>query len=121
MGIYSGFNPYGLAPPPTFATQVIGAAGIGAVGGWVGGRERAGGGVVGVALGAALGILLTLAYDVLTNYGTAVSIGAAMDPWPVIAGGIAFSALHIVWNGVFFAVGLPALLAVLRRRRTLLL
>jgi len=119
MGLYSGLNPYGMAPPPTFAAQVIGAAAIGAAGGWAspGGalmRTRA---AWRAPLGAAVGVALTLLYDVLTNLGTAVSMGAWRDPWPFLVGGISFGVWHIVWNGAFFGVGLPPLLGVLARRR----
>lgn len=119
MGLYSGFNPYGPALPPTFAMQVLGAAGIGVVGGLaVLGRwfERTPPGLR-WPLGAALGLVLTLFYDALTNLGTAWSIGAYLDPWPILVGGITFAVWHIVWNGAFFGVGLPPMLAVLTRRR----
>jgi uncharacterized membrane protein len=33
MAIFSGLNPYGMAPPPVFVSQVIGLACVGAVGG----------------------------------------------------------------------------------------
>ncbi len=116
MGIYSGFNPYGLAPPPTFLSQLLGAAGIGAAGGWLAHGDRLGRGARAAAIGAGLGAVLTLAYDVVTNLGTALTMGAALDPWPIVWGGVVFSVLHIVWNTIFFAIGLPALLAVRRRR-----
>jgi hypothetical protein len=109
MAIYSGFNPYGIAPPPTFATQVAGAAGIGAAGGLLAGSVR------GPLAGAAVGFLLTFGYDVLTNLGTAWSTG--LDVVPVMIGGITFGVWHMLSNAVLFALAGPPLLATLRRRR----
>lgn len=126
LALYSGLNPYGAAPPPTFVSQVLGGALLGLAGAWVAARARADAGPKPAArrwdgpilLGAA-GLILTLAYDGLTNYGTAVAIGAAADPWPVLAGGWAFGVWHTVWNVGFFATLGPPLLAALARRRLL--
>jgi len=118
IAIYSSFNPYGLAPPPTFAMQVAGAALIGLAGGVVAGRfAPESSSLARIVVGAASGLVLTFVYDVLTNLGTAWSIGAASDPWPILWGGLAFSAWHIAWNTVVFAACAPPLLAALRRRR----
>ncbi|MHC4925621.1 MAG: hypothetical protein ACYTG4_16345 [Planctomycetota bacterium] len=115
MAIYSGLNPYGMAPPPTFIAQVAGAAGIGAAGGLLG-RRLAGGPLRSAGLGAAIGFALALGYDLLTNLGTAFSAGLAVVP--TLIGGIAFGVWHIVWNSVVFAVAGPPLLAALRRRQS---
>ena len=66
--------------------------------------------------GNGIGLSLTLLYDVLTNLGTAWSLGAYRNPFPVLWGGLVFGAWHMVWNAALFAVGCPALLGVLRRR-----
>lgn len=119
MAFYSGFNPYGVAPPPTFATQLVGAAILGGVGGlatrgdWFGRLHLA----KQVAVGAVLGAGLTLIYDVVTNFGVAWSMGAWNDPWPFIVAGLLFSLLHLGSNAVLFAIGLPPLLGVVRRRK----
>ncbi len=119
MSIYSGFNPYGVAPPPVFAAQVAGLAGIGVAGGWMAAavfrprRPRTGAALV---VGGVLGGGLALLYDILTNLGTAWAMGAMRDPWPVVAGGIAFGVGHLAWNALVFAIVLPPLLAALRRR-----
>jgi hypothetical protein len=115
--IYSGLNPYGAAPPPTYASQILGMATMGAAGGAVGGRLAGGPAWRGAAFAGALGFLLTLFYDGLTNLGTALSIGAGRDPWPVILGGWAFGAWHMASNTVFFAALAPPLSAALRRRQ----
>jgi hypothetical protein len=117
MAVYSAFNPYGMAPPPTFAMQVVGLGAIGAAGGLLAGKVlgRRVGSAVGVAAGGAAGFLLTLGYDVLTNLGTAWSTG--MEVVPALVGGLAFGVWHMVWNAGLFAVAGPPLLIALRRRR----
>lgn len=107
MALYSALNPYGAAPPPTFAAQVAGGALFGAAGGRASSSSP-------ILLGA-LGLVLTLAYDGLTNLGTAFSIGAGRDPWPVLVSGWVFGAWHAAWNVAFFAVLGPPLLAAIRR------
>jgi hypothetical protein len=119
MGIYSSLNPYGLAPPPVFAAQVIGMGITGLAGGAARGHGGEGRGarlLASIPLGGVIGAGLALLYDALTNLGTAWSIGMLRDPWPVVAGGIAFGAWHVAWNAVVFAVAAPALIAALRRR-----
>lgn len=120
MAIYSGFNPYGTAPPPTFMMQVLGAAAIGASGSLAGAgaplarlRRSEWRGVA----GAVAGVTLTFGYDLLTNLGTAWSMGAWRDPWPFVVAGLSFGVWHVAWNAAFFGVGLPPLLGVLERRR----
>ena len=119
MTLYSSLNPYGIAPPPVFAAQILGMALVGTAGGLA--RSRRPGGrraraLASIPLGASVGALLTLLYDVLTNLGTAWSIGMLRDPWPVVAGGLAFGAWHLVWNAALFAAAAPALTSALRRR-----
>ncbi len=110
MGIYSGLNPLGPAPPPVFAAQIVGLAVFGACGG-----------VLGVALArrplllGGVGLALTFVYDVLTNLGTAWVMGALRDPWPVLAGGLAFGAGHLAWNAGLFAIAGPPLLRAVER------
>lgn len=117
MAIFSGFNPYGMAPPPVYAMQIAGYAAIGAAGGLLGGRAGLlRGGTAGrIAAGGALGFLLAVGYGALTNLGTAWSAG--LDVWPTMVGGIAFGLWHAAWNAAVFAVAGPPLLAALRRRR----
>ena len=62
-------------------------------------------------------MILTFLYDGLTNLGTAFSIGAGHDPWPILVGGWAFGAWHVASNTAFFATLAPPLSAALRRRR----
>ncbi|MFN8177221.1 MAG: ECF transporter S component [bacterium] len=119
MAIYSGLNPYGAAPPPTYLSQVAGMALFGAAGG-VAGPPIASPSFAkwrGALAAGGLGLVLTFLYDGLTNLGTAISIGAARHPWPILVAGWAFGAWHVASNVVFFAGLAPPLLAALRRRR----
>jgi hypothetical protein len=120
IAIYSSFNPYGPAPPPVFVMQVLGYAFVGVVGGVVAGRAVASRRLetfTGAALGAVLGFGVTLVYDVITNLGTAWSMGVYLDPGPIVWGGLAFALWHMVWNAAFFAICAPPLLAAVRRRK----
>jgi hypothetical protein len=121
MAVYSAFNPYGIAPPPVFLAQTVGLGIVGAAGGGIGSRhppEARRRWPTALLFAGGVGAGLTLLYDLLTNLGTAVAIGAVRDPWPVVAGGVAFGVWHIAWNAALFAVCAPPLLAALQRRRT---
>jgi hypothetical protein len=114
IGMFSLFNPLGPALPQVVAGQVAGMVIIGASGHlWhMFARRRR----FAELLAAALGVVLTLFYGVLADYGFAVSIGRWRDPLPVIAVGLPFSAIHIVSNGLIFA-GLGAFLVRRKRNR----
>jgi hypothetical protein len=104
MLLLSLLNPLGPAPPPVFACQVIGMALIGASGCLLraNGVPRPRFRMLALISGAGM----TLIYDILTNYGVAVSIGKWQDPWVVMVAGLPFSAIHVVTNAIMFgAVG----------------
>jgi hypothetical protein len=123
MAIFSLVNPFGIAPPPVFVMQLLGLSLFGVAGGWLSGWLRASGPgrVRASGLAGAAGLVLTLAYDGLTNLGVAATVGALRDPWPVLVGGLVFGVWHVAWNTVFFAVGVPPLVIGLCRRREALL
>jgi hypothetical protein len=105
--LLSLLNPLGAAPPPVLAAQVLGMTSIGCSGHlwrWVVARwgrpELA-------AIG--FGVFLTLWYDLLTNYGVAVSVGRWNDPLPVMMPGVPLSIVHTISNGMIFG-GVGALL-----------
>jgi hypothetical protein len=100
MLLRSLLNPLGPAPPQVLAAQLVGMVLMGA-GGSLLGRVRGtktGAGLAGMGLGAAL----TLAYDVITNYGVAVSIGRWRDPLAVMVAGVPFAVVHIAANAMIF-------------------
>jgi len=125
MALYSGVNPQGsgLAVPPLFAAQIAGASLSGLAGGttrglWSGvGRTNLARGAV---VGAALGLAVTVAYQVLVvaGYWAAMVRSESSLLAAVTAGGL-FSVLHVVSNTVAFAVLAPAVLPRLTRRGTI--
>lgn len=60
--------------------------------------------VVGMTFCAAIGIVFTFIYDLLTNMAIAVSFDAF---WPTIIGGISFALWHFVSNGIIFGFAEP--------------
>ena len=121
IALHSIFNPFGPAPPPVFIAQIAGFAAIGLCGGIVGplitaARSR----VVAIALSGLVGLLLTLTYDVLTNLGAFVLVTderTLPNLWKFVLGGVAFTAMHLVWNTGLFLATLRPVLAVLTHYR----
>lgn len=101
MGLFSLLNPLGPAAFPVFLAQVLGMALMGSAGAlWVGLVKSSGRAAL---LAGIFGGMLTFLYDILTNYGFAVTMGRWSDPLPFIAAGIPFSVMHIVSNVLIFA------------------
>jgi len=118
--MYSGFNPYGVAPPPLYVAQVLGFALIGAVGGFTAPifRRQRFGPQVAVAAAAGLGFALTLVYDVLTNLAVWVTVRESSSVMAILAGGLSFPfpLAHPLGNTVGFALLVPVVGRALRRR-----
>jgi len=113
MLLYTLLNPYGPAPPLVMSAQVVGMALAGASGAWfasLGGpawpaARRA-------AVLAAIAIVVTAAFDLVTNLATGLVFGKIRF-W--LIAGIPFSLWHIGFNvALFAALGTP-LTAVLAR------
>src|SRR5262245_30968192 len=113
MLLYTLLNPYGPAPPLVMIAQVVGMALAGASGAWfasLGGpawpaARRA-------AVLAAIAIVVTAAFDLVTNVATGLVFGKIRF-W--LLAGIPFSLWHIGFNvALFAALGTP-LTAVLAR------
>jgi hypothetical protein len=100
MLLRSLLNPLGPAPPQVLASQIAGMMLIGACGA-LARRVRPARSAAALA-GAGLGAALTLVYDVVTNYGVAVSIGRWRDPLAVIVAGAPFAAIHVAANAIIF-------------------
>lgn len=60
--------------------------------------------IVGVTFCAAIGVVFTFIYDLLTNMAIASTFGPF---WPTVFSGIAFSIWHMVTNGIIFGVAEP--------------
>jgi S1-C subfamily serine protease len=120
MAIYSGANPHGsgLAIPPLYAGQVLGAAFAGVLGGasgrlWSGPRRLAP--ATGALAGAALGLAVTFVYQALVVAGLAASLPEARSGLlAALASNALFSLVHLASNTVVFAVLAPVVLPRLR-------
>lgn len=73
--------------------------------------------VIGMTFCAAIGVVMTFIYDLLTNAAFGITIGAI---WPTIYAGIAFSLIHMAANGLIFGLAEPLLVRVWRSVRPLL-
>jgi hypothetical protein len=117
MTLFSVFNASGVAMPPLLATQVVAFAGIGLAGALVGPlMVRSKPRWIAALFGGLVGFALTVMYDLLTNIGGFYSFsGGEASPNLVkyVAAGMAFMAVHVVWNTALFLVVLTPVLHVL--------
>ncbi len=108
FGTYSLLSPYGIAPPPLFAAQIIGGAIIGLGGAFI---ARLDARIVRrwlFNLSAGLvGACVTFIYDLLTNIGSFIAVASSETLMPFLIGGIAFSAVHVLANGLIFGILFP--------------
>lgn len=106
--IFIFFNPNG---PPSLLTlvlaQLVGFVLMGLAGAAFGksilqNKNR----IVGITFCAAIGVVMTFIYDLLTNLALATAFGPF---WPVITAGIAFSLWHMVSNALIFGFAEPVM------------
>jgi hypothetical protein len=115
MAIYSGANPYGsgLGAPTMFAAQVAASAFSGLMGGvtarlW---RGRPSGPAVLPFIAGAIGLALTVVYQVAVIVGLAVmSPEFRTGALAVLVSNAFFSVVHLVSNTIVFAVLAPTVL-----------
>jgi hypothetical protein len=132
--LYSGLNPAGsgLGLPPLFAAQIIAWALVGLVGGLTGrlfaARSKAlerRAAALRPALAGGLGLALTLAYQGAVIVGLALAgfspagDGVGWSGWrtdllSALAANALFSLVHVVSNGILFAILVPQLVPRLR-------
>lgn len=120
-GLYSALNPMGAAVPPVLVAQVAAGALIALAGAVTGPPivERVGR-LAGMLLCGLSGLILTLVFQVLVNlaaFFTFVDDRGVSALWAYLAGGIAFTAMHLVWNTAVFLVAARPVLAVLDSHR----
>lgn len=120
-GLYSLLNPMGAAVPPVLAAQVASGALVGLAGALTGPfiLERVPR-PAGMLLCGLSGLILTLMYQVVVNtaaFVTFVDDRGVRAFWAFMAGGIAFTVTHLVWNTAVFLVTLRPVMAVLDRYR----
>jgi hypothetical protein len=111
--IFVTFNPNG---PPSLIlvaiAQLIGFMLFGIVGALFGksilkNKNR----LVGMTFCAAIGVVFTFLYDILTNMAFALSTGPF---WPTFVGGNILSLVHIVSNGILFGLSEPLMVKLWR-------
>ena len=118
-GLHSLVNPWGPAPPVILAGNVIGSMLFAAAGALLGPpiARRLSMPARAAAL-AGIGAAVTLAYDLVTNLATVVTMGAESAPLPVLMMGVPLAVVHIISNAIVFpVVGSPLLARVVRRDR----
>jgi len=109
--VCSVFSPYGMAPLPILIAQVISMTFVGLAGGmiaklaWFLGPNM----TANLLTVGAVGLVVTLVYDLLTNLAVAYMVGQLM---PVLIGGVAFSLIHIISNTIMFAALSPVMFRV---------
>jgi hypothetical protein len=100
MLIYSIANPMGAAIPLVTASQAVGLGIVGAAGAAAPAiRHILKGRMVRNIIFALTGLLLTIAYDSLTNLALGISMGTVVA---VLVAGILFSVVHFVSNALIF-------------------
>jgi len=103
MSIYATWNPWGGPVPPIFAAQVGCMAFIGAIGGVANKILNVSSNNSEKMLGAAaLGGILTIIYDLLTNFAYAIAFGLEHQLLLVLIAGAWFSIVHVVSNTMIF-------------------
>jgi hypothetical protein len=107
MTVYSTFNPLGPAPIPILLAQVGCTALFGVVGGLLG-RSHNGekSRIVSSLKMGALGLYLTLVYDLVTNLGFAIALYNG-DYGLALMTGSYFMAIHVLSNTLFFGIAGP--------------
>jgi uncharacterized membrane protein len=120
-GLYSALNPMGAAVPPVLAAQMTAGALIGLTGSLAGPLilERARRSV-GMLLCGLAGLVVTFVFQVLVNaaaFFTFVDDRGVRAFWTFMAGGIAFTATHLIWNTALFFATLRPVMAVLNGHR----
>jgi hypothetical protein len=99
--LVSGLNPLGPALPLVVAAQLGGMAVAGLAGGLLGRHLLRLSAIHRVTLLGALGLVITLCFDLLTNLALGVHLGPIRA---TVVGGLVFSGVHIVANVFVFAV-----------------
>jgi uncharacterized membrane protein len=107
--IFSTFNPLGPAPIPVFLAQIVCMMLIGATGGLFARFTGMGETRLNSSLRmAAIGLYLTIVFDLVTNLGWAFSFGLDY-PTTLLINGSVFMILHVVSNTIIFGTVGPVL------------
>jgi hypothetical protein len=107
--VFSSLNPLGTAPLPIFLAQIGCMMLIGATGGIYSRlTDQSGGKIYSSLKMAAMGLYLTLVFDLVTNLGFAISFYGGNYAYALIVGSV-FMVIHVVSNTVIFGTVGPVL------------
>jgi hypothetical protein len=122
-GLYSALNPMGAALPPILIVQIVSGSVFGIAGGYLGPLilERVGR-LAGMFLCGLAGLAMTLCFQIAVNTAAyfaaaGIDVESSQTLWTFVAGGIAFTLMHLVWNTAVFAMTLRPIMSVLDRYR----
>ena len=107
MFVFTVANPYGAAVPLLAAVQVLCMGFVGVCGGAWGRLWGEGAAPVSPAALGLIGALLTFVYDLSTNVAIGISFSQI---GPTLVAGIPFALIHILANGLIFALAGPHLI-----------
>jgi len=112
--LINGFlSPWGFAGV-ILPFQVVGMIFFGVAGGMFGRVIDDGFSKVRLSVEAAiLGVFLTFAYDLITNFGAAILFGQAFVP--ILIMGMVLSITHICWNTFLLGIGFVATFRIIKR------
>ncbi len=118
MGAHSLFNVMGVVVPPVWLAQVFCYALVGVAGAVAGPRlARVEAAPLAAILAALTGTVLVLFYQIAVNAVAYLTFATGVSLRVYVFGGIAFAAVHIVWNAALFLAAVPPTLRVLSRQR----
>lgn len=116
-GLYSMFNPYGMAAPPLFIAQIVSMGITGGLGGFLGKQPNLHTIPFHAVLGLA-GLISTSIFAILTTLSFVLFTGIPPNKiWGSFVAGIGFYATHIVSNTAIFLLIVPLLLKAIRTIR----
>jgi len=104
-GIIGLINPLGASPLPVLTAQITGGCLYSLIGAMVSHRllmirdkKRT------IIVSMALGFVLTLLYDILTNTAYYIIFGSPINFTVFLIGGLIFSSIHIISNAILFGL-----------------
>ncbi len=101
FGLYSMLSPFGMPPVPLWVSQILAGVVMGIAGHLA--RKK----LHSPIYAGAIGVALTLFYDLLTNAAGYFAFPTKQTFTAYLIGGLTFAVIHIASNGVIFAVLFP--------------
>lgn len=99
-GLYSLFSPYGVAPLPMLAGQIVAGGGI-ALMGTLAGRWPI---LRGPLPFLVAGLVAALGYELLVQIPGFLTFQRGLPLWPYLLAGLPFTGLHLLANAILFSL-----------------